>query len=258
MRMLPLSSLLRAGRRVAVALGAVSVFYFCGLFFAHLALHLALTRGVLARPLGSGSGAGPGAGSGRRRGLMKLEILAVGNGVLMLVPSLFAGLDIAAGLGDTKILPFDAGSWVQTITATGLPLIGLVAHYRGGGCSDYRSRSSDSDSYSLRRGLGGNSVLWAIRGRDVDGDGIAQGPGPGRRCEMETVRPDAGRMEDVELGASGNREADEGNEDEDSRDGSGSEAERTIRGLLHAPEQLSQGLDNKRRLVWMFGIVNAA
>ncbi|RYP20186.1 hypothetical protein DL765_002945 [Monosporascus sp. GIB2] len=229
--------------KAAVALGAVSVFYFCGLFFAHLALHLALTRGVLARPLGSGSGsgsgAGSGAGSGRRRRLTKLEILAVGNGVLMLVPSLFAGLDIAAGLGDTKVLPFDAGSWVQTITATGLPLIGLVAHYRGGGGSDHRSRPSDTDSYSLRRAsvkVGatpprprGDSVLWAIRGRDVNGDGIAQGPGPGWRREMETVRPDAGRMEDVELGASGNGEADESNGNEDSREGSGSEGERTIR-----------------------------
>lgn len=29
------------------------------------------------------------------------------------------------------MLPFDAGSWVQTLTAAGLPLIGLVAHHRG-------------------------------------------------------------------------------------------------------------------------------
>ncbi|RYP44202.1 hypothetical protein DL768_009318 [Monosporascus sp. mg162] len=231
----------------AVALGAVSVFYFCGLFFAHLALHLALMRGVLVRPLGSGSGsgsgAGPGSGSGCRCRLTKLEILAIGNGVLMLVPSLFAGLDIAADLGDTRVLPFDAGSWVQTITATGLPLIGLVAHYRGDGGSNHRSRHSDSDSYSFRRAsvkVGaapprprGDSVLWEIRGRDVNGDGVAQRPGQGlgRRREKETVRPDAGMMEDVELGQSGSRGTEESNENEDPRhgSGSGSEGERTIR-----------------------------
>ncbi|RYP67078.1 hypothetical protein DL769_005866 [Monosporascus sp. CRB-8-3] len=157
----------------------------------------------------------------------------------MLVPSLFAGLDIAADLGDTKVLPFDGGSWVQTITATGLPLIGLVAHYRGDGGSSDRSRPSDSDSHSFRRASvkagatpprpRGDSVLWAIRGRDVNGDGIARGPGPGRRRETETVGLEAGGMEDVELGASGNREAGESNENEDSRDGSRSGGEGTIR-----------------------------
>ncbi|KAI1633349.1 fungal pheromone mating factor STE2 GPCR-domain-containing protein [Biscogniauxia mediterranea] len=107
----------------SVVLGAVSIFYFCGLFFVHLSLHVVATRGVLARP---------------DRGLTSLEILAIGNGVLMLMPSLFAGLDIAAGPGNTKVLPFDAGSWVQTLVATGLPLIGLVAFYRG---SDSRTSS---------------------------------------------------------------------------------------------------------------------
>jgi pheromone alpha factor receptor len=56
----------------AVALGAISIFYFCGLFFAHLSRHLLTTRGSIARP---------------HRGLTSLEILAIGNGVLMLLPS---------------------------------------------------------------------------------------------------------------------------------------------------------------------------
>ncbi|KAI1500332.1 fungal pheromone mating factor STE2 GPCR-domain-containing protein [Biscogniauxia marginata] len=107
----------------AVVLGAVSIFYFCGIFFAHLSLHVVVTRNILKRP---------------DKGLTALEILAIGNGVLMLVPSLFAGLDIAAGPGNTRVLPFDAGSWVQTLVATGLPLIGLVAFYRG---SDSRTPS---------------------------------------------------------------------------------------------------------------------
>ena len=64
--------LTRAGE-AAVALGAASIFFFCGLFFAHLSLHLVATRGLLARPGG--------------RALTSLEILAIGNGVLMLAPS---------------------------------------------------------------------------------------------------------------------------------------------------------------------------
>ncbi|KAH9995686.1 fungal pheromone mating factor STE2 GPCR-domain-containing protein [Xylariaceae sp. FL0662B] len=110
--------------KAAVILGAVSIFYFCGLFFAHLSLHLLLTRSILRRS--------------DRGGLTSLEILAIGNGILMLAPSLFAGLDIAAGPGNTKVLPFDAGSWVQTLVVAGLPLIGLVAQYRA---SDSHSSS---------------------------------------------------------------------------------------------------------------------
>ncbi len=64
--------LTRVGQ-AAVALSAVSIFYFCGIFFAHLTLHLVLTRGLLVRP--------------RRGSLTSLEILAIGNGVLMLAPS---------------------------------------------------------------------------------------------------------------------------------------------------------------------------
>ncbi|KAI1091204.1 fungal pheromone mating factor STE2 GPCR-domain-containing protein [Rostrohypoxylon terebratum] len=121
----------------AVVLAAVSVFYFCGIFFAHLTLHLVSTRRILR---------GEGArgrkfsitltlrGSGlwkRSKGLTSLEILAVGNGVLMLAPCLFAGLDVAAGPLNTHVLPFDAGSWVGTLVAAGLPLISVAAFYRG-------------------------------------------------------------------------------------------------------------------------------
>ncbi|RYP00952.1 hypothetical protein DL764_006335 [Monosporascus ibericus] len=243
----------------AVVLGAVSVFCFFGLFFAHLAL----MRGVLAPSLGSGSGC--------RRKLTKLETLAIGNGVLMLVPSEF-GISFCSPIPiPTSTLPspfppppsrrphrlhsiqrppkppitlYITRHLAQsTITTTGLPLISLVAHYRGDGGSNHRSRPSDSDSYSFRRAsvkVGaipprprGDSIFWAMGGRGVNGDGVGQGPGLGlgRRREKETVRPDAGRMEDVELGQGGRRGAEESNENEDSRDGSGSgsEGERTVR-----------------------------
>ncbi|KAH8646700.1 GPCR fungal pheromone mating factor [Xylariales sp. PMI_506] len=57
---------------VATIMGAASIFYFCGIFFANLMMHLDLTRGVLRRP---------------RRGLSSLEILAIGHGTLMFLPS---------------------------------------------------------------------------------------------------------------------------------------------------------------------------
>ncbi|KAK7960931.1 hypothetical protein PG996_011573 [Apiospora saccharicola] len=102
--------------QAATVMGAVSIFYFCGIFFLNLSTHLRITRGLLHRS---------------SRGLTSLEILTIGNGILMVLPSVFAGLDIAAGLSGTRVLPFDAGSWVQTFVVVGLPLIGLIARYRG-------------------------------------------------------------------------------------------------------------------------------
>ncbi|KAI1642802.1 fungal pheromone mating factor STE2 GPCR-domain-containing protein [Daldinia loculata] len=128
--------------KTSAVISAMSVFYFCGVFFTHLALHLAATRRVLrgkGRKMSIALSLKGGGSSGRE--LSSLEILAVGNGILMLAPCLFAGLDVAAGPGNTRVLPFDAGSWVQTLVAAGLPLISIAAFYRG----------SDSAGSSFRR-----------------------------------------------------------------------------------------------------------
>ncbi|XXH03269.1 cross-pathway control WD-repeat protein cpc2 [Hypoxylon texense] len=136
---------LDAWGRAAVIIGAMSVFYFCGIFFAHLVLHLAATRRVLRDDQRlrkfSITLSLKGRNGGGRGGLTSLEILAVGNGILMLAPCLFAGLDIAAGPGNTRVLPFDAGSWVQTLVAAGLPLISIAAFYRGSDSADSRLNS---------------------------------------------------------------------------------------------------------------------
>lgn len=58
--------------QTATVMGAVSIFYFCGIFFLNLSRHLRITRGLLHR-------------SGR--GLTSLEILTIGNGILMVLPS---------------------------------------------------------------------------------------------------------------------------------------------------------------------------
>ncbi|KAI0155401.1 hypothetical protein GGR52DRAFT_587152 [Hypoxylon sp. FL1284] len=135
---------LDAWGRASVITGAASVFYFCGVFFAHLVLHLAATRRVLRhgdRGMRKFSVTLSLKGATGQRGLTSLEILAVGNGILMLAPCLFAGLDIAAGPGNTRVLPFDAGSWVQTLVAAGLPLISIAAFYRGSDSADSRLHS---------------------------------------------------------------------------------------------------------------------
>ncbi|KAI1104396.1 fungal pheromone mating factor STE2 GPCR-domain-containing protein [Jackrogersella minutella] len=135
----------------AVVLAAASVFYFCGVFFAHLAIHLVATRRLLrgkmagrkfsiTLTLRDSSGGG--------RGLTSLEILAVGNGILMLAPCLFAGLDIAAGPGNNHILPFDAGSWVGTLVTAGLPLISVAAFYRGSDSANSRLRQSHQEKWT--------------------------------------------------------------------------------------------------------------
>lgn len=64
---IPLDAVGEAG----TVLGAVSVFFFCGIFFLNLCLHLRITRGLLQRP---------------GRGLSSLEILTIGNGTLMVLP----------------------------------------------------------------------------------------------------------------------------------------------------------------------------
>ena len=63
--------------QAATVMGAVSIFYFCGIFFLNLTTHLRITRGLLNR-------------SGK--GLTSLEILTIGNGILMVLPSKSAGV----------------------------------------------------------------------------------------------------------------------------------------------------------------------
>ncbi|OTB14974.1 hypothetical protein K445DRAFT_120383 [Daldinia sp. EC12] len=138
--------------KASVVISAISIFYFCGVFFTHLALHLAATRRVL-RGKGRKMSIALSLGGSRSdaRGLTSLEILAVGNGILMLAPCLFAGLDVAAGPGNTRVLPFDAGSWVQTLVAAGLPLISIAAFYRGSDSASSRFRQSNLGSSRRER-----------------------------------------------------------------------------------------------------------
>ncbi|ETS84185.1 hypothetical protein PFICI_02210 [Pestalotiopsis fici W106-1] len=128
--------------RTATVLGAASIFFFCGLFATDLTVHLLATRSLIRR-LG--------------RGLTNLEILAIGNGVLMILPSLFAGVDVASGLSGSHVLPFDAGSWVMTLVVIGLPLTALIAKYRG------PTSTSPSNQASHRLSLFANGPMHVLK-----------------------------------------------------------------------------------------------
>ncbi|KAF7541849.1 hypothetical protein G7054_g309 [Neopestalotiopsis clavispora] len=137
--------------RTATVLGAASIFFFCGLFATDLTVHLVATRTIIRR-LG--------------RGLTNLEILAIGNGVLMILPSIFAGLDVASGLNGSHVLPFDAGSWVMTLVVIGLPLTTLIAKYRG------RRRATPSNQASHRLSLFANGPLHILKPQGSGADNI--------------------------------------------------------------------------------------
>ncbi|KAI4595517.1 hypothetical protein KJ359_006863 [Pestalotiopsis sp. 9143b] len=151
LRFAPLPIKMDAIGRSATVLGAASIFFFCGLFATDLTVHLVATRSIIRR-LG--------------RGLTNLEILAIGNGVLMILPSIFAGLDVASGLSGSRVLPFDAGSWVMTLVVIGLPLTALIARYRG------PTSTSPSHQASHRLSLFANGPLHIIKPQTSGADNI--------------------------------------------------------------------------------------
>ncbi|KAI0142157.1 fungal pheromone mating factor STE2 GPCR-domain-containing protein [Pestalotiopsis sp. NC0098] len=151
LRFAPLPIKMDAIGRSATVLGAASIFFFCGLFATDLTVHLVATRSIIRR-LG--------------RGLTNLEILAIGNGVLMILPSIFAGLDVASGLSGSRVLPFDAGSWVMTLVVIGLPLTALIARYRG------PTSASPSNQASHRLSLFANGPLHILKPQTSGADDI--------------------------------------------------------------------------------------
>ncbi|KAK8117569.1 pheromone receptor [Apiospora kogelbergensis] len=92
--------------QAATVMGAVSIFYFCGIFFLNLTRHLQITRGLLHRS---------------RKGLTSLEILTIGNGILMVLPTSVV----------PEYCPLMPGLGSRLFVVVGLPLIGLIARYRG-------------------------------------------------------------------------------------------------------------------------------
>ncbi|KAH8200802.1 hypothetical protein TruAng_005039 [Truncatella angustata] len=185
--------------QAATVLGAASIFYFCGIFAVDLSVHLVTTRSILKR---------------MDRGLTNMEILAIGNGILMVLPSIFAGLDVAANLSGTRILPFDAGSWVMTLVVIGLPLISLIARYRGPASTTPSNRASHRFSiftnspfnqmYKARTSQGEETAFDSPSGGSFMASAEPAGKTSMRYGRMGSSRferiESRGRSADVELG----------------------------------------------------------
>ncbi|TQW00129.1 mating-type alpha-pheromone receptor PreB [Cordyceps javanica] len=88
-----------------VVMGAISIFWFCAVFNVKLISHLVTNRGVL-----------PSATL-----LTPMEILVITNGVLMVIPAIFAGLEWG------KFTNFEAGSLTVTSVVIIMPLGTLAA-----------------------------------------------------------------------------------------------------------------------------------
>ena len=149
---------------------------------------------------------------------------------------LFAGLDIAAGLGNNRVLPFDAGSWVQTLTVTGLPLISLVAYHRGVNLrSSSRAVSLFAAAHPPDDGRGNGEIEGGSGGvgsaggrswnRDVEGGSGSVGTGgsnnrPGARRTRSrwdyevTAQPSAPPLSSLRQSGAGRLEAGAMHEDE--------------------------------------------
>ncbi|PHH64787.1 hypothetical protein CDD82_1727 [Ophiocordyceps australis] len=89
----------------ALVANCLSIFWFCGLFNAKLVLHLLSHRGVLPSP----------------QALSAMDILVMANGMLMVIPVVFASLEWSGSAN------FDAASVTHVSVAIILPLGTLAA-----------------------------------------------------------------------------------------------------------------------------------
>ncbi|KAM0666939.1 hypothetical protein ACQRIT_005638 [Beauveria bassiana] len=102
----------------SAVMGAVSIFWFCAVFNVKLVCHLVANRGILP----SMSVVNP------------MEVLVMTNGTLMIIPSIFAGLEWA------KFTNFESGSLTLTSVIIILPLGTLAAQrISGQGSQGYQA-----------------------------------------------------------------------------------------------------------------------
>ncbi|EGX90334.1 mating-type alpha-pheromone receptor PreB [Cordyceps militaris CM01] len=129
-----------------VIMGAISIFWFCAVFNVKLVSHLIQNRGILP----STSLINP------------MEVLIMTNGTLMVIPSIFAGLEWA------KFTNFESGSLTLTSVIIILPLGTLAAQrissqgsqsYQAG--SDFRRQQQQQQQLTQQtqtRGVGHRSL----------------------------------------------------------------------------------------------------
>ncbi|KAG6053717.1 hypothetical protein E4U17_004411 [Claviceps sp. LM77 group G4] len=121
----------------ALVLNCLSICWYCALFNVKLALHLFVNRGILRS-----------ASVTVRKALTPMEILVMTNGVLMIVPVIFAGLEWA------HFPNFESASLTHTSVALILPLGTLVAQQvsqaSGNNNLSYLSTTTPAHSHHTR------------------------------------------------------------------------------------------------------------
>ncbi|KAG6001703.1 hypothetical protein E4U21_003906 [Claviceps maximensis] len=123
--------------KVALVLNCLSIFWFCALFNIKLVLHLLTNRGILRS-------------ASSRRVLTPMEVLIMTNGVLMVVPVIFAALEWA------HFAKFESASLTHTSVALILPLGTLIAQQMTqGGSLAYLSPAGSAVGHDSR-GHGNN------------------------------------------------------------------------------------------------------
>ncbi|KAF9882416.1 hypothetical protein CkaCkLH20_00452 [Colletotrichum karsti] len=107
-------------RYQSTIIGAVSIFYYCALFNIKLLIHLVKNRGILPT----------------RQGLSAMEVLVITNGLLMMIPAVFASLEWGHWTN------FESASVTYTSVVVFLPLGTLVASRISGNTSQAEAQRS--------------------------------------------------------------------------------------------------------------------
>ncbi|CAK7216143.1 pheromone alpha factor receptor [Sporothrix curviconia] len=128
-----------------LAFTATTIFWFCFIFIIRLVLHMWEYRSVLP-PMG---------------GVSAMEVLVMANGILMLVPVVFAAMELGG------FTTFEAGSLTYTSVIVLLPLGSLIAQ-----------SVTRSDSYIMHSGNSGGSAASGSR-NTRNGSGSAGAAGVG-------------------------------------------------------------------------------
>ncbi|EFY91582.1 pheromone receptor [Metarhizium acridum CQMa 102] len=127
--------------QAALILNALSICWYCALFNLKLVLHLAVNRGILRSS----------------QTLSPMEVLVITNGVLMIIPVVFAALEWG------HFQNFEAASLTQTSVAIILPLGTLAAQrMTTGGSLGYISGGSNKSSNPSNRGEKSNPPLTTV------------------------------------------------------------------------------------------------
>ncbi|EQB47398.1 hypothetical protein CGLO_13463 [Colletotrichum gloeosporioides Cg-14] len=168
-------------RYQSTIIGAVSVFYYCALFNIKLLMHLIKNRGILPT----------------RHGLNAMEVLVITNGLLMMVPAVFAALEWGHWTN------FESASVTYTSVVVFLPLGTLVASRNSSNTSQAEGQRSCCTCYNTPLRLCSTSGLFNDHGSAQRGvvTSHIESLRPGDRGDsVDPIDAELQRIEDCEKG----------------------------------------------------------